>query len=402
MVTTHLFRRLAALVVATAAICSTVRAGDWLPLLPDQDFYDFQLFAPPDLQEYGIYHRPSEGIFFSYDRLYWAVTVPRVTRVAETSRGGYLIPSQPLSPQSIVQLNNGGIIGSGTAGGSVIGGIFIYGSDPLQLDLNTSWLRTGLSWGNRYEGGWIYDDRGMLFSYFNTGDQKQQFQTNSEFAASSPTQIFTQVTTAGAAGFGAVAEPLTTTTITSNSPPPDHLVAQKLTQVNSTELMSVSASAIIRRELGRRGSGTTVRFSLGPRYVQFADRFRLGYESNQYAWNTGPSGGTQGGGVNISTPGSTPGGGVNIGGQQGGGNQQPCWVAREVYGETNPRWLLFRAWLLTEAPDWLRELYLAHGAEFATWIHDKPLLKAAIRTLMDQAIARSVAETAVTNAEADL
>jgi hypothetical protein len=398
MVTTHLFRRLAALVVATAAICSTVRAGDWLPLLPDQDFYDFQLFAPPDLQEYGIYHRPSEGIFFSYDRLYWAVTVPRVTRVAETSRGGYLIPSQPLSPQSIVQLNNGGIIGSGTAGGSVIGGIFIYGSDPLQLDLNTSWLRTGLSWGNRYEGGWIYDDRGMLFSYFNTGDQKQQFQTNSEFAASSPTQIFTQTTTSGATGgFGTTSIPLTTTTITSNSPPPDHLIAQKLTQVNSTELMSVSASAIIRRELGRRGSGTTVRFSLGPRYVQFADRFRLGYESNQYTFNTGPTGGNQGGGVNISTPGSPVGGGI---GQNVSNNT--CWVAREVYGETNPRWLLFRAWLLSEAPAWLRDLYIAHGEDFAAWIHDKPLLKAAIRTLMDQAIAGAVAETAATNAEANL
>lgn len=388
MVTTHLFRRLAALVVATAAICSTVRAGDWLPLLPDQDFYDFQLFAPPDLQEYGIYHRPSEGIFFSYDRLYWAVTVPRVTRVAETSRGGYLIPSQPLSPQSIVQLNNGGIIGSGTAGGSVIGGIFIYGSDPLQLDLNTSWLRTGLSWGNRYEGGWIYDDRGMLFSYFNTGDQKQQFQTNSEFAASSPTQIFTQTTTSGnTGGFGTTSIPLTTTTITSNSPPPDHLIAQKLTQVNSTELMSVSASAIIRRELGRRGSGTTVRFSLGPRYVQFADRFRIGYESNQYTFNTGPTAGTQGQGVNISTP-----GGQVPTGSQGG----TCWVARAVYGETNPRWLLFRAWLLGEAPAWLRELYIAHGEEFAVWIQDKPLLKAAIRTLMDQAIASASPTTRTT------
>ena len=67
MVTTQAFRRLAALVLATAALGSAVRAGDWLPLLPDQDFYDFQLFAPPDLQEYGVYHRPSEGIFFSYD-----------------------------------------------------------------------------------------------------------------------------------------------------------------------------------------------------------------------------------------------------------------------------------------------------------------------------------------------
>ncbi len=64
-----------------------------------------------------------------------------------------------------------------------------------------------------------------------------------------------------------------------------------------------------------------------------------------------------------------------------------CWVAREVYGAENPKWLLFRAWMLTEAPTWLRELYAAHGESFAAWIHDKPLVKAAVKALMDQAIA---------------
>jgi hypothetical protein len=43
--------------------------------------------------------------------------------------------------------------------------------------------------------------------------------------------------------------------------------------------------------------------------------------------------------------------------------------------------------MLTEAPDWLRDLYAAHGEEFAAWIHDKPLVKAALRVLMDRAIA---------------
>jgi hypothetical protein len=129
--------------------------------------------------------------------------------------------------------------------------------------------------------------------------------------------------------------PLTTTTITSNSPPPDHLIAQKFTQLNSTEIESAGAAAIIRRELGGRGSRSTARFSFGPRFIQFADRYRLGYESNQYAFNQGPNGGTQGSGVNISTPGSGTGGtgagggggtgggtGGGAGGGQAGGNQQ--------------------------------------------------------------------------------
>jgi hypothetical protein len=95
-------------------------------------------------------------------------------------------------------------------------------------------------------------------------------------------------------------QPVTTTTITSNSGPPDHLVAQKLNQLNSTEIYSVGVAAVLRRELGKRGSGDTVRFTFGPRFVQFADRYRLQYESNQYAFNQGPTGGGQGQGLNIN------------------------------------------------------------------------------------------------------
>jgi hypothetical protein len=312
--------------VATAALLaagSGARGGDWMPLLPDQDFYDMQLFAPPDLREYSTYKRPKEGLYFNYDRLYWAITVPQVTDVAETARGGYLIPSQPISPQTIVQLNNAGFAGAtpDNPGANVIGGIFPYGSDPLVLDLNTGWMRTGMTWGNRYEGGWIYDNRGIELSYWDTGNQSQTFETISEFAASSPTQIFTQqvavptgagVAVGGAGGGGAV-QPTTTTTITSNSGPPDHLVAQKLNQLNSTEIYSVGVAAVLRRELGKRGSGDTVRLTFGPRFVQFADRYRLQYESNQYAFTQGPTGGGQGQGLNI---GQTGGGGGGGGGQQ--------------------------------------------------------------------------------------
>lgn len=60
-----------------------------------------------------------------------------------------------------------------------------------------------------------------------------------------------------------------------------------------------------------------------------------------------------------------------------------CWVAREVYGKHNPRWLVFRAWLLNEAPGWLRSLYGRYGERFAAYIHDKPAIKSVIRRLMD-------------------
>lgn len=68
-------------------------------------------------------------------------------------------------------------------------------------------------------------------------------------------------------------------------------------------------------------------------------------------------------------------------------NNNSCWVARAVYGETNPRWMLFRHWLFTHAPSWFRRLYLRHGEAFAGWLQNRPWLKTPIRRWMDTRIA---------------
>ena len=305
------FLKLILLATGVLATSLATRAADWLPMLPDQDFYDFQLFAPPDMQDYEIYPEPSEGFFFNYDRLYWGISVPKTVGTAETRLGGYLIPVQPISPQTIVQLNNDMI-----AAGQPASGLFIFGTDVLSLDLNTSWLRTDMTWGNRYEGGWIYDNRGILLSYFDTGEQPQSFQTINEFAASSPTQTFTQSgQTPEGGGLVGGGNALNSTTIVSTSPPPDHLIAQKMVQMNTTRIQSAAVTSLIRREIGGRGSRSNVKFSLGPRFVQFEDRYNIAYESNQYAFNTaGYGGGTTAGGT--TTGGTTAGG--TTGGTTGG------------------------------------------------------------------------------------
>jgi hypothetical protein len=63
-----------------------------------------------------------------------------------------------------------------------------------------------------------------------------------------------------------------------------------------------------------------------------------------------------------------------------------CWVAREVYGVQDVRWLIFRQWLLGKAPVWLRNLYLRHGEAFAAWISTRPRAKRVVRWLMDMVI----------------
>ena len=64
-----------------------------------------------------------------------------------------------------------------------------------------------------------------------------------------------------------------------------------------------------------------------------------------------------------------------------------CWVARAVYGEHNPAWLRFREWMLTQATDDVRDLYLAVGEKLAAKVAQRPKLKAALRKFMDAKIA---------------
>ena len=60
--------------------------------------------------------------------------------------------------------------------------------------------------------------------------------------------------------------------------------------------------------------------------------------------------------------------GMEIGGKVIGGIASGvgmCWVAREVYGNNNPKWRLFAHWLKTGAPKWFHNLYAENGERFA-------------------------------------
>jgi hypothetical protein len=70
----------------------------------------------------------------------------------------------------------------------------------------------------------------------------------------------------------------------------------------------------------------------------------------------------------------------------GGAFKAFCWVAREVYGAENPRWLQFRQWMLLESPTWFFNLYVKYGERFAQFISNKPFIKNIIRKWMDTKI----------------
>tara|TARA_R110002020_G_scaffold229767_1_gene440590 strand:- start:1603 stop:2667 length:1065 start_codon:yes stop_codon:yes gene_type:complete len=63
-----------------------------------------------------------------------------------------------------------------------------------------------------------------------------------------------------------------------------------------------------------------------------------------------------------------------------------CWVAREVYGAENPRWLQFRQWVIHKSPNWFFRLYSKYGEKFAQFISNKPFIKNIIRKWMNTKI----------------
>lgn len=73
---------------------------------------------------------------------------------------------------------------------------------------------------------------------------------------------------------------------------------------------------------------------------------------------------------------------IGAAGTMGAANILSCWIARECFGENDERWLLFRAWLMTKAPEWFYDWYMKNGENVANWLRGKPILKAIIRRWM--------------------
>jgi len=67
-----------------------------------------------------------------------------------------------------------------------------------------------------------------------------------------------------------------------------------------------------------------------------------------------------------------------------------CWVARAAFGENDIRWMIFRAWLLDDAPAWFRSLYIDYGETIGASLVGRDNARAVVRALMMPAINRKL------------
>lgn len=72
-----------------------------------------------------------------------------------------------------------------------------------------------------------------------------------------------------------------------------------------------------------------------------------------------------------------------------------CWAAREVFGEEvlspesrglSLKWIAFRTWLLTDAPEKLRSWYISNGERWAARLKQNPAAKAVVKRWMERRI----------------
>ncbi len=70
--------------------------------------------------------------------------------------------------------------------------------------------------------------------------------------------------------------------------------------------------------------------------------------------------------------------------------REPCWIARAAFGADDFRWMIFRAWLLDDAPDWFRGHYIRFGPRLGALIEGSKTARGLVRRAMVPVIRRKI------------
>ena len=74
-------------------------------------------------------------------------------------------------------------------------------------------------------------------------------------------------------------------------------------------------------------------------------------------------------------------------------DSETCWVARAAFGAADIRWMIFREWLVADAPAELRAIYLRYGETFGAWLAGHAWARTIVRAAMMPVIRTKVRQT---------
>ncbi len=149
----------------------------WTPFAPVGFLMDWQPFAPVDISDYGNGIKPRVGYFFSYDRLEWTISRPRITDVGNPNMNGWFLEPGGTSntAPSVTPYGQQGDFPGGVVGTATLGGTF------YEQNENTSQLRSKFGPGNRWEFGYMdTNDYGWLFSVIDNVSQNQTYASSGD------------------------------------------------------------------------------------------------------------------------------------------------------------------------------------------------------------------------------
>ncbi len=210
------------------------------------------LFEPADVRPYGNWAKPKEGLFFTFDGLYWHISPPAKTSVGDPT----LIPTVFVGPT-------------------------LDDSYPEVNSLDTG-TKSIWKWGDRMELGYIDGHQGIMFTTLSTQSQ------TSETSAANVSVVFNDPELGNGQRY------LDTVLQTATLIPPVPAIIGRtpvnfssIYVQNKSRLQGVEALYIYRP--AQLHAGGTLEFTAGGRYFELKDQFwvdaRGGNLTDSY-WNT--------------------------------------------------------------------------------------------------------------------
>jgi hypothetical protein len=212
--------------IVLALNAASALAQEWTPFGPSNIRYDLELFAPPDISDYANWPRPAEGMFFQYERLYWSIQQPRTSDI--------------------------GVQGS-----------------PFNSDDN-GFMVARQTWGNRYELGFVEDDKGWFVSVLDVQPQIQQFRSDGRTSPPLPTNTQRQNAPSGLDNAA-----VTFLDVNLN---PFVIIFPELDATNYTSFHGVEINRTWRYKPNH--SGNVYQLMLGVRWLEMDDTFNVDLPDN--------------------------------------------------------------------------------------------------------------------------